>query len=178
MDENLRTLYQESLAEDRFQILLNWDRTKFALAINGTILAAAVALTSLASVNLGRMLAVGVFVAGAVAAAFGIKATREGKTYHRAANAKKVLYERELRLDAPLPPGGQYADLSLSGLKRSKRQRILGDVDAYVNVALDPGSFTGAAVILLWTLLVLDVAGAALVGYVVLACPGDALPCL
>jgi len=177
MDQDLRALYQEALAEDRFQVQLSWDRTKFALTLNGTILAAAVALTSLASVNLGRMLSVLVFVAGAVAAAFGIKAAREGKGYHRAANVKKVLYERALGLDEPVPEGGEHGDLALSGLRRSKRARILAGLDAYVNLKVDPGSIIGAAVLLLWALLALDVLGAAVVGYAVYACPGDALPC-
>lgn len=176
---SLPDLYRSALEEYRFQVGLNWDRTKFFILLKGTVLAAAAALLQLGGSATSRLLVVLLFLAGASVAWLGIRATREGKVHHRAAVAKKTLLESEMGLTRALPVRkGDHAILALGALaSRSRAERILADVDAYVTDEVRDGSITGAVVTLLGVMLALDVAGALLVANGLLDCPLTLVPC-
>lgn len=163
---SLDALYGRALEEYRFQVQLNWDRTKFFLLVNTTVLGAAAALAELLDTPVGGLLALLLFVVGAFVAWLGAQVTREGKRHYRAAVVKKTLLERELGLlDAPGLAADQATFATGASVSRSRAARILADVDAYVSDRVRPRSITGDVVILFWLLLALDLAGAASVAY-------------
>jgi len=92
----LLKLYELALQEYRFQILLNWDRSKHALIFNGALLGAAAGLFRLGS---GAPLLVSVIFAFVfVNSALGALGSRRGHSYYRATRAHKAAIERELGL--------------------------------------------------------------------------------
>lgn len=117
-------LYRMAIEDDRYQVQLNWDRLKFFLVLNASILAAAVGLFRASAGWTGRSLVAILLGVGAVSALLGFRASRAGKLYHRSAILKKTLLERRLGLLEPVEGvSGDEAILALGSRARARRRR-------------------------------------------------------
>lgn len=88
------------MQEVRFQVLLNWDRSKQMLTVNGALLAAAAALYKLQPGQTPRLFVGVIFALSAVCSVLGVLGVRSGQTYYRAARDVKARYEQALGLPA------------------------------------------------------------------------------
>lgn len=91
-------LYELSLQEYRFQVLLNWDRSKQMLVVDGVLLAAAAAVYRLAPARNPAIIGI-LFLLVALVSLLGFAGTKTGHEYYRATRNVKTEYERRLGLD-------------------------------------------------------------------------------
>ena len=95
----LLKVYDASLAEYRFNVQLNWDRTKFYIGLAVSALAAGTAILKLATESaVASLLLMVFFFIQAAVTSFGYQAVLKGKNYSRQAVLTKTLVERELGL--------------------------------------------------------------------------------
>jgi hypothetical protein len=107
----LQKQYELVLQEYRFQVQLNWDRTKHFLIFNTAIFAAAVALYKGGGTVFAK-LGIAVLMMLATANAFvGRHAVSQGHEMYRSIRGTKTKLEKVLGL-------GDYAILSTAGMKR------------------------------------------------------------
>jgi hypothetical protein len=95
---DLLKLYELSLLEYRFQVLLNWDRSKQMLVIDGVLLAAAAAIYRLDPIGTPAIVGV-LFALVSLTSLLGIAGTQRGHAYYRATRETKAKYEQKLGLD-------------------------------------------------------------------------------
>lgn len=96
--EELRELYRIAIEEYRFQVNLNWDRTKFYLGLNLTVIAGAAGLVNPAKTWQGQIISSAIFFVGFFIALAGGKALTQGHKYYRKIVVTKTLLEAELKL--------------------------------------------------------------------------------
>jgi hypothetical protein len=97
---DLEKQYDRVLQEYRFQVQLNWDRTKHYLTFNTVLFAAAVALSNQGG---SRVSFAGISVLLLIAALnsfFGQLAVKLGHEYYRSIRATKTSLEKALGIDA------------------------------------------------------------------------------
>lgn len=111
-------LYEIAIAEYRFQVQLNWDRTKHYFVYNGALIAAAGAIF-----KLGESEAVDIVVACLLGLAFfnsaaGVRAIKKGHEYYERDRARMAELEKVLTLDQPLREGGaSVAMMKTAGMR-------------------------------------------------------------
>jgi hypothetical protein len=105
--EILLKVYEASIAEYRFNVQLNWDRSKFYIGLSVTAMAAGTALLKLATdtVLISILLPI-YFLCIFFITLFGSSTINKGKEYTRRANLTKTLVERELGLFKQIEPFG------------------------------------------------------------------------
>lgn len=97
--EELLDLYKVSVDEYRFQVNLNWDRSKYFLVFNTAVIAVGTGL-----VNVGHRLAtpllVGIFAVGLAAAALSAIAVTLQHNYYRSTRNRMLAIAAELEVEA------------------------------------------------------------------------------
>lgn len=153
-------LYRLAVEDDRWQVQLNWDRVKFFLVLNSTILGAAIALYRYVESQGAMLLITLLLCVGGASALLGVSVTREGKRYHRAAVANAVVAASRAGLH-PSPASAQGRQFLLpAGISHKKAGRILANPDAYADSRVRWSSISGRFVLLLYLLAVLELLAA------------------
>lgn len=105
--EILLKVYDASIAEYRFNVQLNWDRSKFYIGLSVTAMAAGTALLKLATDTILISILLPIyFLCVFFITLFGSNTINKGKEYTRRANLTKTLVERELGLFKQIEPFG------------------------------------------------------------------------
>lgn len=100
---DLLDLYKIAVDEYRFEVRLNWDRMHSALTLNIAIISAGVGLLRLGGASWAVGVATGfIFLCGFIYCVIGMRSVKVGQDYYRRTVFKKMLYERELGLLAPV----------------------------------------------------------------------------
>ena len=94
----LLDLYKVAVEEYRFQVQLNWDRTKYLLGFNTAIIGVGTGLIKIGSHNAATPLLIGIFVVGLVAAALSTCAVYLQHTYYRSTRDRMATLDRQLNL--------------------------------------------------------------------------------
>lgn len=97
-DEDRLALFKVGVEEYRFQVLLNWDRTKHHLLFNAGLLGIATALMKLNPSASSDALVAALLLLGSVNAAGGAHAVKVGHDYYRRARTKMTSQEKALGL--------------------------------------------------------------------------------
>jgi hypothetical protein len=119
----LRKQYELVLQEYRFQVQLNWDRSKHYLTFNTTLLGAAVALSKNADTLPARAGLFGLLVVAAMNSYAGMQATSIGHRYYQRTRSTKSELEKVLGL-------GTYSIQSTPGMRRDHDSVALGTPEA------------------------------------------------
>jgi hypothetical protein len=142
--KELLELYKIAVEEYRFEVRLNWDRTRFFFGLTVAIVGAGAGLLRIGPSLLERGLVAGFFLVGAVVAAVGLGAIGKGHEYYgRSVDHLKTL-EKQLQLEAPRRSlsttlGMQdrtAAIIATEGKKRKGRWTITGGYKFLLSVAL------------------------------------------
>lgn len=167
--ELLLKVYDAAVNEYRFNVQLAWDRTKFFLLLNASLIAAGVGLTKFAqdSTPTSVFLVLYFFLCIAITA-FGLETIELGKTYYRQAIFTKTLVERELGLLDPMPDAGNLleanANLSLAVTRgqRDHQNILYGErsADGLRDGSISTGSIVSYARATFWAMIVIEVLGA------------------
>jgi hypothetical protein len=114
--ELLLKVYSTAIDEYRFNVQLNWDRTKFFIFLSSGLLAAGVGLIKIAQDSTQTWIFLVVFFfLSAFINIFGLNTVSVGKGYYREAVFIKTILERELGLLKALPDlTDARANLSIS----------------------------------------------------------------
>jgi hypothetical protein len=96
--DELVDLYKVAVEEYRFQVQLNWDRTKYLLGFNTVIIGVGTGLIKIGSHSTATPLLIGIFVVGLVAATLSIFAVYLQHSYYRSTRDRMVALDRELSL--------------------------------------------------------------------------------
>jgi hypothetical protein len=140
---HLRELYKMALEEDRYQIQLNWDKTKFFMLLDASLIAAGAALVRIHDFPLAAALGALTFFAGALIALVGYVSLGEGKVYHRHAVAKCVLIGDKLGMTEPFSELPAQTLHLVSGMTLSKAREVLAAPDRYVTPKLRKSGVSG-----------------------------------
>jgi hypothetical protein len=124
-------LYKLVLDEYRFQVQLNWDRTKFFLTLNLSLLG--VTATLLKVDRIGALAALALFFLGFTAAIAGNRSLIKGHEYYRNISLRKAELEQKLGFTNP-------EISSTAGQKEA--QSYLGKIENWVSRPLRSGSIT------------------------------------
>lgn len=166
----LRDLYKLSLEEDRYQVQLNWDKTKFFLLLDASLITAGAALVRVQASPLAAALGALTFFAGALIALVGYVSLGEGKVYHRQAVAKCVLVGEKVGLTEPFNDRpGQTLQL-VSGMTMVKAREILSAPDKYVTPKLRKSGVSGWVRVAFIVLSAANVVGFAFSIYIATGC--------
>lgn len=114
--EDLWRQYGHSLDEYRFQVQLNWDRTRYLLTLDVGIIPAATALLGLADAS--RLLVAAVYLAGVLISVLGPVTLSTQRDYYRATRSLKARLEDELML-------GHRAIRTTPGMGQTKKRRMV-----------------------------------------------------
>lgn len=106
-------LYEIAIQEYRFQVNLNWDRTKFFFTLNSALVAAAAALIKLGGSATSYFFIALLFGIGALTSWIGKKTTQRGHDYYRNTRWKKTVIEDQLGLHQPLKGYEQPTNLAI-----------------------------------------------------------------
>lgn len=98
----LLELYKAAVEEYRFQVNLNWDRSKFYVLLNSGIITATCGLLRLPSFQFAEFLTAPLFILGVLSALLGYKTLLKGIEYRRRVILKKAQLENKL---------AQYSDV-------------------------------------------------------------------
>lgn len=98
--QELLKLYELSVQEYRFQVQLNWDRSKHMLVIDGVLLGAAATLYKLQPGQTPPPIVGVIFLLAAIVSALGFFGVRRGHSYYRETRGLKEKFEARLGLDA------------------------------------------------------------------------------
>ncbi|MEA3200599.1 MAG: hypothetical protein QOE90_2027 [Thermoplasmata archaeon] len=173
-------LYEPSVGLVEAQVDRQGSTNQFFVLLNASVLAAAVTLLQVADSAIVDGLLIAVLVGGAGLAGVGLRVLKANKGYYRALVAKKTMIEASLGLAGPIPGFESVAlgAFSLGPVATQKKvARILADPDKYANDDIRRWSATDWARWVLLGLLVLDLAGAALVTHHLVACVAPGIPC-
>jgi hypothetical protein len=119
-------LYEIAIDEYRFQVQLNWDRTKFFFTLNSAIVAAAAALIKLGESETSYFYIALLFGTGALTSWMGKKTARRGHEYYRNTRWKKTVIEDRLGLHHPLKDYEEFTTLAIASTRgQQEHQRIL-----------------------------------------------------
>ena len=167
-------LYEHALEQYRFEVQLNWDRTKYYLVFNVGILGVASGLFSLLDRPVLRLVVLLLFAVGALAALHSMQMIRIGREYTRVAMVKALLVAKELGLTNVRPghsdPLATHAIGTTSGMRDP--EAALASPSEWIRKPVGKGNVVYSVLVFLWALLIVDVAAAAVVLFTVLGCPG------
>jgi len=158
---DLLAIYRVAVEEYRFEVRLNWDRTKYFLLFNSALVSAATGLLSVPLPPWGSALVGLIFFAGSVTSLAGIQAIRTGHRYYRRALYKKTLVEKVLGLGTRLA-GHEYPDATLALTTtptQAGRDEILYNTAPWLERPLRRGSVVFLACMMLWVLLAINLGG-------------------
>jgi hypothetical protein len=96
--DELLDLYKVAVEEYRFQVQLNWDRTKYLLGFNTAIIGVGTGLIKIGSRSAATPLLIGIFVVGLVAATLSIFAVYLQHAYYRSTRDRMVALASQLNL--------------------------------------------------------------------------------
>ena len=97
--EELIDLYKVAVGEYRFQVNLNWDRSKYVLVFNTAVIAVGTGLVN-DGYRLATPLLVGIFAVGLAAAALSAIAVTLQHDYYRSTRDRMLAIAAELGIDA------------------------------------------------------------------------------
>lgn len=125
VNPELENQYGQVLAEYRFQVLLNWDRTKHYFTFNTVLLGAAVALYKEAAAWGGKAGIAALLFIAAFNSFHGAFAVGRGHEYYRSIRKTKASLEEKLDLDslAIQSTPGMQRDVDLAPGARPLRAR-------------------------------------------------------
>ncbi len=154
----LLKLYETALAEYRFQVQLNWDRTKHYFVFNGALLAAAGALFKVGEFPVVHVIVGCLLSLACLNALAGVTAIRKGHEYYERDRARVAAIEKLLTLDQPQggPEGPILAMTKTAGMREEhgqgefKRGRL--------------STITSQAVALQWVMAIFALGGAVAAG--------------
>lgn len=154
-------LYKMAVEEYRFQVRLNWERTRDYLVLNGALFSVALGLHKAGDrinnlfVALILLLACGIGILGA-------QAHRSGHAYYRRAVYKKTLLENILGIAHHLEGYAfEGANLSIaSTLGQTETTQILHDTENWLERGLRRGSIVHLVFIVLWIFSILELIAA------------------
>lgn len=97
--DELFDLYKIAIDEYRFEVDLNWQRTKYFCVLNAAIIAIATGLIKIGEPenNISIFISM-IFFVGIITSRLGIVSIRQGEIYYHRTIHKKTLIERELGL--------------------------------------------------------------------------------
>jgi hypothetical protein len=125
--DELLDLYKVAVEEYRFQVQLNWDRTKYLLGFNTAIIGVGTGLIKIGSHGTAVPLLIGIFVVGLFAAMISMSAVHLQHNYYRSTRDRMVALARRLNLQdsgIATTPGMRSERTSLI-LRLSRVQNIL-----------------------------------------------------
>lgn len=126
-------LYKASVEEYRFQVNLNWDRSKFYVLLNSGLITASCGLLRIPGFKFAEFLTAPLFVLGFLTGWLGYKTLRKGIEYRRRAVVKKAEIENKL---------GAYSDVipidTTAGMREVKS--LMGDAEKYIQKPLRAGT--------------------------------------
>lgn len=96
--KELVDLYKVAVDEYRFQVNLNWDRSKYFLAFNTAVVGVGTGLIKVGN-NVATPLLVGIFAVGLVAAGLSAIAVNLQHGYYRSTRDRMLALAAELELD-------------------------------------------------------------------------------
>jgi hypothetical protein len=102
----LLEIYKLQVEEYRFQVRLNWDRTKYFLALNAGLLSVGISLVKVTEDSKIRVLVALLFLVGIVTSVLGIRAIRKGREYFRRTRNRMILVAQLLGLNDDLTAEG------------------------------------------------------------------------
>jgi hypothetical protein len=94
----LLKLYELTLQEYRFQVLLNWDRMKNVFVVDGVLVGAAAGIWKLGSASAPSSVAGWILLLAAINSVLGILGSRTGHAYYRETRKVKEALEKALGL--------------------------------------------------------------------------------
>lgn len=171
-------VYRMALEQYRFEVQLNWERTKSYLVFSVAVLGVGTGLISLADSGPLTLLVVLVFGVGAGASLLGFRMIAIGRQYTRATMLKALLAADELGLTRPLrgvdDPLATHAIGTTSGLRDPKA--ALAAPTAWVEKPVGPDNVVYYVLVALRVLVGLH-ALAAIVAFYVGGCPATPFGC-
>jgi hypothetical protein len=125
--EELLDLYKVAVDEYRFQVNLNWERSKYFLAFNTAVIGVGTGLVKVGDASLATPLLVGVFAVGLVAAALSALAVNLQHAYYRTTRDRMLALANQLDIQAwgvASTPGARRERATVAG-RLGKVQNIL-----------------------------------------------------
>jgi hypothetical protein len=102
----------------------------------------------------------GLFLSGAACCFLGLGAIQHGHRYYRRTIVKKTLLEHLIGLPAVNTPDRGRVDLTISTTSgQAARERITSAPQEYINGPIRWGSATGSVILILWLVLLMNLAG-------------------
>jgi hypothetical protein len=164
LDEQRRELwqlYEIAIEEYRFQVRLNWDRTKFFFTLNSALVAAAAALIKLGESEISYFYVALLFGTGALTSWMGKKAVQRGHEYYRNTRWKKTVIEDQLGLHKPLDGYQEHTTLAIgTTIGQQEHQKVLHSAVSKGD-RLRSGSIISGVVRIFVVFAVADLLGAA-----------------
>ena len=166
--DDLFKLYSIAIDEYRFEVRLNWDRTRYYLVLNMTLIGAAAALLRISSSRGGAdLLILLIFGVGVFTARLGIKSLYKGREYYRKTIVQKTNLEKQLGLinDNSVLIGSTILGVqTTSGM--TKIDQILKDPDSYIRKnGVSKNTISHHLVRLFVVFMIIDLFGIALITY-------------
>jgi hypothetical protein len=94
----LLKLYELTLQEYRFQVLLNWDRMKNVFVVDGVLVGAAAGIWKLGSASAPSSVVAWILLLAALNSLLGVSGSRTGHAYYRETRKVKEALEKALGL--------------------------------------------------------------------------------
>lgn len=136
MDEQqLLDLYKIAVEEYRFQVRFNWDRNKFYILLDSSLISLAVGLLKIPGKQSLELLMVPLFIAGILIALIGLVTLTKGHEYYRRTVLKMAQLESQLGLASEKQP-----ITTTAGMRESKT--VLSDPDSFVKRPFRLGTTT------------------------------------
>lgn len=122
----LLDLYKSAVEEYRFQVNLNWDRSKFYLLLNSGLITATCGLLRIPGFKFAEFLTTPLFTLGLLASWLGYRSLIKGIEYRR-----RIIYQKG-KIETKL---AQYVDRDLLPIVTTKgmRESQTADFDEFMN---------------------------------------------
>ncbi len=151
-------IYKIAVEEYRFQVRLNWDRNKFYVLLNSSLITVACGLLKIPSHQHLELLMIPLFITGLIVAVIGFVTLTKGHEYYRKTVLKLAQLESSLGLSATERPID-----TTSGMKESRS--VLGEPSSFINRTFRIGTVTYYLAALFVTLMVANAFGIMFVFY-------------
>lgn len=153
-------LYEIAVEEYRFQVRLNWDRTKFFFTLNSALVAAAAALIKLGGSEISYFYISLLFLTGALASWIGKKAVQRGHAYYRNTRWKKTVIEDQLGLHRALEAYQVHTTLAIGSTRGQQEHQTILHGSASKGDQLRPGTVIAGVVRIFAVFVLADLLGA------------------
>ncbi len=169
-EEKLLEIYKIAVEEYRFQVLLNWDRNKFYVLLNSTLIGVTAGILKLPSSRGVELFMIPLFIVGFIMALIGFVTLQKGHEYYRRTVFKKTQLETQLNLnneDKSTSPEMQdsqsrigYSINTTAGMREAKN---ISEPEKFVNRPFRIGSVTYYLAVLFVVLMLVNIIGILLV---------------